>query len=212
MRLRDQKMRPAGRKFAGRRLVVVLAAAGLLGGLGLTSAVASQANAAATLPVHAVTASGLAGLTIPRAAAAVGQFSIQNVHSEKCITSDGKDDTTAEQYSCNGDKNQTWHWGHSRSGYYQIVNVATNQCLGIAGGSLSNGIRAVVWHCGGTSHPDQYWTDFNANATSGSVAYQDLNSQLVLQIKGNSDANWATVVQDPYDDLASPNQYWWPTS
>jgi hypothetical protein len=67
----------------------------------------------------------------------------------------------------------------------------------------------VVWHCGGTSHPDQYWTTFNANGTSDSLAFQNLNSQLVIQIKGNSDANWATVVQDPYDELASPNQYWW---
>lgn len=40
-------------------------------------------------------------------------------------------------------------------------------------------------------------------------ATTDLNSQLVLQIKGDSDANWAIVVEDLHDDLASPNQYWW---
>jgi Ricin-type beta-trefoil lectin domain-like len=196
--------------YAAGFAVAIVAA--VLTGPPTHAAVTGQNIIGAALPGHAVTAPSLAGLTMSRAAATGERFSLQNVHSEKCITSDGKDDTTAAQYACNGDSDQTWHLGGSRSGYYQIRNDATNQCLGIAGGSLSGGAHAVVWNCGGTSHPDQYWTMFNANATTDSLAVQNLNSQLVLQVKGNSDANWATVIQEPYDDMASPNQYWWFTS
>jgi Ricin-type beta-trefoil lectin domain-like len=211
MRLRTE-VRRIGRGLASRPLMAVLASAGLLGGLSLTAAAAPAANAAATVAGHGGTAPGLAGFTIQRVAAIGARFSLQNVHSEKCITSDGKDNHAAEVYSCNGDSNQTWHLGGKFNGYYQLRNDATNQCLGIAGGSRSNGADVVVWKCLGTGHTDQYWTYFNANGTTEAWAWQDFNSQEVMQIKNNSDANWATVVQDPYDDLASPNQYWWPSS
>ncbi len=186
MRLRTEGMRPAGRAFIGRWLGVALATAGLLG-LSLTSAVvASSANAA------------------------VATFGIDNAeHEGYCLTSGGHSDTTATVYSCNGSSNQTWHYGQTRAVgselYREIVN-GDGQCLGIAGGSKSAGAHAVVWNCNG--HEDQYWLPEQNYGTMDAFDYDNLSSNMVIQIACDCNKNSATVEQWPYNTLGDPNQFW----
>lgn len=188
MRLRKQGVRPARRAFAGRRLGVALATAGLLG---------------LTLTCGAVVAAPA------RAAAAVEYVTIQNVHTEKCITSNGKDDTAAAQNGCNGNANQFWYYGGSLGGATQIRNKATKQCLGISGGSYSRGAHAVVWNCGGRSHPDQYW-NVDPTGTQATTFYLfNYRSGYVLQVGCDCTRNEAALDQEPWDNLGSPNQMWY---
>lgn len=172
------------RKLAGRGRGVALATAGVLA-LGLTSAVvASPANAA-------------------------GGFLMRNDRwPTQCITSDGRRDTTAATFSCNGNANQTWHTGGHIPGhygtYYQLINNATGQCLGISGGSTAAGAHAVVWACNG--HHDQYWTWIVPGLPNVGV-FINQNSSLVLQTACNCGQNWAVVNQAWYNGGLS-NQAW----
>jgi hypothetical protein len=148
---------------------VVLATAGVLA-LSLTSAVAaSPANAA-------------------------GGFLMQNDrYPNLCLSSSGARDTTARVYSCTGNSNQTWHTGGHIQGrygtYYQLINNATGQCLGVSSASTSSGANAVVWACNG--HHDQYWTWLVPGLPNVGV-FIDQNSSLVLQITSGSSGGVVT--------------------
>lgn len=185
MRLRKEGVRPA-RAFAGRRLGVTLATAGLVV-LSLTSGVAAAS------PANAVT-----------------YYTIVNQHSLMCLSSAGAKDAAAKEYSCNSSTNQRWYWGSQAgtSGYLQFKNEATGQCLGVAGESTANGAEVVVWSCNG--HPDQYW-----NAETGeflglpdALAFFDYHSAKVLQIKCSCATSGSTADQEQFDVAGSPNQAW----
>jgi len=193
-----------GRPSAGRQLAVVMAAAGLVAGLTLTSGVASAAEAAATSPGRAAIATSLANLRI---VPEVSGFMLENSHSVKCLSSDGQNDHDAEQFGCTiGDANQYWRLGGDLGDYTQLVNQGTHQCLGISAGSTSRGATVVVWKCLGTGHPDQYW---DTSPTVGpSVNVNNLKSGYCLQIAGDSTASGARSNVEPFDGAGSPNQDW----
>jgi Ricin-type beta-trefoil lectin domain len=188
MRLREEGVRPGGRASAGRRLGVAPATAGLLG-LTLTSGVVAAAPASAAPAIEYVT--------------------LENVHTEKCISSSGKDDTTARQYSCNSSANQFWYFGGSLGTAVQFKNKATGQCLGISGGSYSAGADAVVWNCLGVSHPDQYWNENFTGTQATTIYLYNYKSGWVLQVACGCTTSGAALDQEPIDDLGSPNQMWY---
>jgi phosphoribosyl-AMP cyclohydrolase len=193
MRLRKTKVRPAGRAFAGRRLAVALAAAGLVG-LSLTS------GAVAASPANATT-----------------YYTLYNPSTTLCLTSGGDTDTPATEYSCNGSENQEWYWGSEEgtSGFSEFKNRTTGQCLGVLGGSTAAGAEVVVWSCQSGAE-NQYWNAetgyfvaspdwlvfFNYNgASSGS-------SSRVMEVKCDCDEESGKIDQEPLDVLGSPYQAW----
>ena len=96
--------------------------------------------------------------------------------------SGGNRNASAVQWGCNGNPDQQWHFGAENSqfpGWYQLVNgTGAGQCLGVGGGSLSQGAQVVGWDCYGSSHLDQYWRPFNAWCSGIGGAYtpfQNLN-------------------------------------
>jgi Ricin-type beta-trefoil lectin domain len=188
MRRREEGVRPGGRILAGRRLGVALATAGLLG---LTLASGAVAAAPAS------------------AAPAIEYVNIENSHTIKCISSSGKDDTTAEQFSCSNSANQFWYYSGDLGGATQIKNKATNQCLGISGGSRSAGAHAVVWNCLGASHPDQWWFVYETGTQATTFYLFNYSSGLVLQVGCACTTSGAYLDQEPWDDLGSPNQIWY---
>jgi hypothetical protein len=145
-----------------------------------------------------------AGAAIGAPQRAGDPFEIQNVHTELCIGSFVKDDSFALQKPCNGSPDEEWHWGASTAGYEQLIN-GNGECLGIAGGSTSAGTIAEVWRCLGPSHRDQYWFASYDYATGPAYSLWDLNSQYVIQPAGDT----LSVIQEPWDDLGSPAQYWY---
>ena len=170
-----------------------MATAGLVAGLTLTTGVASAAESAATSPGRAVSATSLSIRSIPGNAVV-----LQNAHSIKCLSSDGRDDHDAMQFSCtNGGANQYWVRGGRLGGYVQYINVGTHQCLGVQGGSTGKGATVVVWRCRGVTHPDQYWDE--SPTGDESVNVNNLKSGYCLQISGASTADGAIANQEPFD-------------
>ena len=198
------KVALVGRSSAGRQLAVAMATAGLVVGLSATPGMASAAEAAATSPGRAVSATGLADLKI---VPDVSGFQLENAHSAKCLSSRGLNNVDALQYGCSTSPNQRWQWGGRFGGtaFDQLVNQGTHQCLGISAGSTSRGATVVVWRCLGTGHPDQYWDTSPSGGPS--VNINNLNSGYCLQIAEDSTAVGALVNVEPFDFYSS-NQDW----
>lgn len=183
MRLRKEGVRPVGRAFAGRRLGVALATAGLLA-LSLTSVVAA-----------------------PPANAAPFQWLFENAEHLTCLTSGGHSDTTATVYACGVSRNEEWHYGALHGAYAQIIN-GDGQCLGVAGGSASAGARVVVWSCI-SGHDDQYWLP--EGNMGGTIDFINQHSQLAIQIACDCDGNGRVVNQEPISNpFPDPDQLWYP--
>jgi putative hemolysin len=182
MRSRKEGVRPVGRAFAGRRLGVALATAGLLA-LSLTSVVVASP-----------------------ASAAPSKWNYQNAEHSYCLSSGGIHDTVAKVYGCNGGSNQTWHYGALHGAYAQIIN-GDGQCLGVQSQSTSAGAYAVVWSCDG--HDDQYWLPEN-NSPGFTVDFLNQHSQMVIQIACDCIREGAFVDQEPYNNSGDPNQLWYP--
>jgi hypothetical protein len=177
-RLRETKKIVQRRAFAGLRLRVALAAAGMLA-LSLTSAVvvAAPANAAAL------------------------NWNYTNVEHHTCLTSGGIYNGETTVYACNGSSNQTWHYGGTHGAYDQLINNATGQCLSISGGSTASGARAVEVNCSGNDA--DYWDVEPAPLVLYTqVTIQNQRSQDYLQIACNCNTNSANV-----DQVANPGGY-----
>jgi hypothetical protein len=184
MRLRKERVRPVSRAFGGRKLRAALAIAAMLG-LSLTSA---------------------AVMAAPANAADSETFQIQNVHIEYCLTSNGVKNSIAEVFSCNGSKNQTWHWGTHWVGDYRKLINGDGQCLSIGDGSKSAGAHAIVWAC--NSKDAQYWEAVQDYPIQPAFALVNLNSQLIIQVACDCTKEHAKVDQASEDIWGSPNQHW----
>jgi hypothetical protein len=190
------------------RLITAISVTGLAGGL--LAAGAAPAGAVAT-PGHvyrAAPASPVAIRVVPAITSAASS-EVRNYNSGLCLgISGGNRNASALQWGCNGNPDQQWHWGNQNStfgGWYQLVN-GYGQCLGVGGGSLSQGAQVVGWDCYGSSHLDQYWRPWNATCFDY-YPLQNLNSFLVMGVAGNSMAQGANVVQWSYQNVCN-NQFW----
>lgn len=160
----------------------------------------------------AASAAGLAAVLLTPAAPVfangTANFINWNDQYNKCLgIAGGASDADAVLWDCNGHPDQTWHIGQQNfDGYYQLIN-GDNQCLGVAGGSTTEGADIVGWTCNG--HPDQYWL-INTNIDCGGGFNPILNFNAggyVVAVAGNSTANGAHIVIWPYQGKCN-NQFW----
>jgi hypothetical protein len=83
------------------------------------------------------------------------------------------------------------------------------QCLGIAGGSASNGAHAVMGNC--SSNDTYYWL-MQFPQIFNIPHFLNQHSQRVIQIACNCNSNGAVVDQEPYnggaDGVNDTNQGW----
>ena len=187
----------------------LLAIASILGltALGLADAPAGAATAQpASTPSSALSSNAL-------------QFSpthIRNFSSGLCLgTQGGLDNHPAVQWTCVNHADQLWRTGGSLNGIfgtaYQVINNNNpNQCLGVAGGSTTEGADVVGWNCGGPSHPDQYWYIGSFFCTKSGTTYytfDNFKSNWVMGVAGGSTAVGAAVVQFRYQSMCN-NQFW----
>lgn len=166
-------------------------------------AMSVPAATAATVSGHVAASGSRSVHSAPAGSTAGDPTWIVNYNSGLCLgISGGEDDAPAVQWTCGAVSNQEWHQGAElgSTGYYQQIN-GDNECLGVAGESLSEGARVYGWTCNG--HPDQYW------AHDGDQ-FIDWNSSLLLGVAGGSTAVGAAVVQWPY--TGALNQFWITTS
>ena len=182
------------------RLTIAAAALGVAGTM-LGLAAATPADAATAVPAHA-------SLAADSDSAPAG--SIVNYNSGDCLgILGGADDAPAVQWPCDGSANQNWNFGSEYgddSSYFQLIN-GDGQCLGVLGGSTSEGASVYGWTCLGPTHPDQYWLKVRSTSDPDYRYFVNLNSGLVLGVAGNSTAEGAPVVQWANQDTAN-NQLW----
>jgi hypothetical protein len=187
------------------RLLASVSVLGLAGGM-LGMAAAAPASAATTASHGGRSSDAISNSTVTFY---VVNFNSLNVGEKLCLgISGGKDDAPAVQWDCNDSANQTWHWGDELgdTGYYQLVN-GDDQCLGVAGGSDTEGADVVGWTCLGSGHPDQYWTLDDASEADNFYPIFNYHSGYVLGVAGNSYEVGASVVQWHFQDEPN-NQYW----
>jgi len=185
MSLRKERVRPVGRAFAGRRLGVILATAGVLA-LSLTSVVVASPSNAAPFTWSFENSAGAADL---------------------CLTSFGAYDGYAKVWTCNSSSNQHWHYGGLHGAYAQIIN-GDGQCLGVSNGSNSAGAHVIMWSCNGAD--SQYWLP--ENNFPGVIDFLNQNSQMVIELTCHCYANGSDLYQEPYYVFGSPWQLWYPQS
>ncbi|MCO5973966.1 RICIN domain-containing protein [Actinoallomurus soli] len=83
--------------------------------------------------------------------------------SNKCMGVSGSSRSAGApvvEWDCNGSSDQQWIYiptGGYANGWplYNIINLNSQQCLGVTGGSKALGAQVVQWPCNG--HPDQEW-------------------------------------------------------
>ncbi|MGC0334698.1 hypothetical protein RKD23_007688 [Streptomyces sp. SAI-170] len=81
--------------------------------------------------------------------------------------------------------------------YTHVINVNSNQCLSVPGGSTTAGTGLAQWPCG--SWNDHYWS-FQYAFSSGGVNYyrlENLNSHQCLAVPGGSTTAGTQVIQWP---------------
>jgi hypothetical protein len=219
----DRKNSMNSRRKRRMRLLTAVSVLGLVGSvlaLVATPVSASPSTSAArhASPVVHIPGHGSRPVHHPRSAVpdvnTSASFQIFNWNSGLCLgIYQGHHDAPALQWGCNGNPDQSWHWGNPDfpgSAWYQLVN-GDGQCLGVAGGSLSEGARVVGWDCLGPNHPDQYWTpDGNQTGLCGAYSYLDNGNSTgyVLGVGGNSTAWGAPVVQWEPQGVCN-NQFWY---
>lgn len=139
---------------------------------------------------------------------AVVSFQIVNYKSGRCLgISGGEDDAPAVLWNCNGSANQSWHWDISVvyfGEYARLVN-GDGECLGVAGGSVSEGADIYAWSCSTDLPYNQFWATQYTDV-DGTLWLGNLGSNMVVGVAGGSTANGAQLVQ--WDGLAHPDQYW----
>jgi hypothetical protein len=106
-------------------------------------------------------------------------------------------DTTVIQYAWNGGHNQQWYVLPTDSGYAELVNRNSGQCLSVYGNSASAGTRLVQYPCSGT--PNQQWYlgvyQGNSNILGQTKVLTSRSSGLVADVSGASTSNNATIEQ-----------------
>jgi hypothetical protein len=122
----------------------------------------SQDNGAA---IHQWTYTGAANQWWDTSSFGNAFFQIVSVNSGKCLGVGGGSTGQGAglvQWDCLGTDHPDQYWAYVPTGLdangnpvYEIVNMGSGMCLGIAGGSLDVGAPAVQWACNG--NPDQRW-------------------------------------------------------
>jgi hypothetical protein len=111
-------------------------------------------------------------------------------------------------WACTSHPDQTWHWGQAGDGGNQLVN-GNGQCLGVAGGSTTEGAHVVGWTCLGTGHPDQYWLEYFPFCAGGICLWYLINvhSGQVLGTQGGIERGGTNAVIWDYQGELN-NQVW----
>lgn len=98
-----------------------------------------------------------------------------------------------ETFASQGHPDQFWRFDYTNYGPQQIINVNSNKCMGVNGGSLGQGAEIVQWTCDGSLN--QEWS---LGGTDGSFSYDTLvnaNSNLCVAIAGNNPGQGGKLVQ-----------------
>jgi Ricin-type beta-trefoil lectin domain len=105
------------------------------------------------------------------------------------------------QWTYTGAGNQWWGMHTSPcgcgTGFVNSTSVNSGKCLGVSGGSLSQGASIVQWSCNG--HPDQTWlwiyTGYTTSTGWPIWNILDENSGMCLGISGGSTSRGAYAIQ-----------------
>ncbi|MEU9831637.1 RICIN domain-containing protein [Streptosporangium sp. NPDC048047] len=84
------------------------------------------------------------------------RYRLVNANSGKCLLVRGPENTPALQSACGDYDDQIWEVVFARNGYFQLRNLASQQCLVVRGDE--DGAHPVQADCD-TAYTDQFWRD-----------------------------------------------------
>jgi hypothetical protein len=115
-----------------------------------------------------------------------------------------------------GQSDQLW-WPNGGDGpvedYYFNVDNGSPMCLGVSGGSLSQGTPLIIWQCNGAK--DQSWKIASAESLSapfpGCFVFFNDKSGMVAGVSGGNVQNGTRLIQWPlFQGTWHPDQFWCP--
>jgi hypothetical protein len=118
------------------------------------------------------------------------------------------DDVQLETWASQGHPDQFWRFDYTNFGYQQIVNVNSGKCVGVRGGSTTQGAPIVQFTCNGRD--DQLWARAGIDGSFSYETFINLNSGMCIGIAGNSTSQGAKLVQWPCD--GNSDKQWIPDS
>ncbi|MEU5438455.1 RICIN domain-containing protein [Streptomyces sp. NPDC020719] len=134
---------------------------------------------------------------------------ITNLNSGQCLAVPGG--STAQgtgliQWPCGTWNDHYWsvQYQFTSSGFYwyHVVNLNSQQCLAVPGGSTTQGTQVIQWPCG--TWADHYWAF--ATDRAGVTHIANGNSGQCLAIPGGSTAQGTKVIQWP---CGTWNDHYW---
>ncbi len=113
------------------------------------------------------------------------------------------------QYTWNGGHNQQWYVLPTDSGYAELVNRNSGQCLSVVNNSTSPGAGLVQYPCYGS--PNQQWYlgvyQGNSNIMGQTKVMTSRSSGLVADVVGASTSNGTAI--DQWTNNGGWNQQWY---
>jgi hypothetical protein len=126
-----------------------------------------------------------------------------------CLVPTGTSDAPVEQTGCVSSSLEEWYAMGTEFYGFQIHNAAEpNQCLGVAGGSMSEGAQVVMWKC--DKSPNQNWDDmYSCGGVGSACQFENLGSGLYLSVDGCNDNPGASI--NIWGPVPLPGGYcqWW---
>jgi cytochrome c len=144
---------------------------------------------------------------------------IQPLHDFKCL--DDPNFSTAnnmyvDQWDCVNQTNEGWRVEEPVAGSAHlhkvwIRNQYSKKCLTVLGGSTGAGADVVQYTCTTSNTNGLWWVSKWNSSTYGTYYdFQNVNSNLVLNISGGSTANGALLIQWPWRAAALNNFFKFP--
>jgi hypothetical protein len=164
-----------------------------------------------SIPVMALALAGaqLALPATPASAQIQTNTQFYNAWDNLCLVPTGTSDAPVLQTECANSSIDKWHAAGPDYPYvFQIENTETGQCLGVAGGSTSEGAQVVMWKCNGSEN--QNWETLSSCGGVGSACqYENLSSALLLSVDGCNDDPGDSI--DMWGSVPLPGGYcqWW---
>ena len=166
----------------------------------------------------------LGGFEVIPVAGSTDTFTLVNYASGYCLGIAGGSPTVgtdAVQWNCNGNPDQQWAVRSTTTVdgvvFDQLESNDNALCLGVSGGSTTEGAKLVGWNCLGTDHQDQWWANIDSEASGGpycdgyepiaNLKDAEAGKTYVIGTQGGSSAEGADLVQWNWQKTCN-NQYW----
>ena len=168
----------------------------------------------------AVAVAGLitvSGVALPSQANATDYgWQFEGFNNHRCIGVNGAKNVNGRQmemHDCYVDLTDTFFaWRPTSAGYYRLIN-GYGKCMNVSGASRASGIKIITYTCGGSGTLNDQWYPEMAARNYGGRDWYRLRSRnndaMCLNVKGNSTAAGADLIQYTCNDESHNEWFTW---